>query len=113
MLKALLAQHGIAVTCQPITVLNKPGSTQSTSYPEIPLTAGQQSRHLSPEEKVKLFRRLFHGREDAYPIRWESAQSGKTGYSPVCANEWRPGICEKPRIKCAECKNSLYLPVTD
>lgn len=113
MLKALLAQHGIAVPCQPSTVLNKPGSTQSTSYPEITLTAGQQSWHLSPEEKVKLFRRLFHGREDVYPIRWESSQSGKTGYSPVCANEWRPGICEKPRIKCAECKNSLYLPLTD
>src|SRR6266704_2975117 len=52
---------------------------------------------LSSREKVALFRRLFRGRTDVYPVRWES-KAGKSGYSPACANEWRPGICEKPRI---------------
>src|SRR5262249_54328139 len=31
----------------------------------------------------------------------------------ACANEWVRGICEKPRIKCAECPHRRFLPVTD
>ncbi len=53
--------------------------------------------------EVPLFRRLFRGRTDAYPIRWESKASGKSGYAPACANEWLAGVCEKPRIKCGDC----------
>ncbi len=69
--------------------------------------------HLSPAEKVTLFRRLFRGRTDAYPIRWESKNTGKSGYAPACANEWRAGVCEKPRIKCANCGNRLLIPLSD
>lgn len=67
---------------------------------------------LSTDEKVRLFGRLFRGRADVYPIRWES-KAGKSGYSPACANEWRAGICEKPRIKCADCDHRLLIPLTD
>jgi hypothetical protein len=42
-------------------------------------------------EKVALFRRLFRGRTDVYPVRWEGKTSGKSGYAPACANEWRAG----------------------
>ena len=45
---------------------------------------------LSTDQKVMLFRRLFAGRTDVYPVRWES-KAGKTGYAPACANEWRAG----------------------
>jgi superfamily II DNA or RNA helicase/very-short-patch-repair endonuclease len=69
--------------------------------------------HSAPEEKIALFRSLFRGREDVYPRRFESRKTGKTGYSPVCANEWVQGICEKPKIKCAECPHRRFLPVTD
>ena len=70
--------------------------------------------HRSPvTEKIALFRSLFRGREDVYPRRFESRRTGKTGYQPVCANEWVRGICEKPRIKCAECAHRRFLPVTD
>jgi len=62
---------------------------------------------------VALFRRLFRGRTDVYPIRWESKTSGKSGYTPACANEWRAGICEKPRIKCGDCSNRLLIPLSD
>jgi len=69
--------------------------------------------HSSPTSaKVSLFRNLFKGREDVYPLRWEG-RHGKAGYAPACANEWRPGICEKPRIKCAECSHRQFLPLTD
>ncbi|MHB0985129.1 MAG: TOTE conflict system archaeo-eukaryotic primase domain-containing protein [Sulfuricella sp.] len=46
------------------------------------------------DDKITLFRRLFRGRTDVYPIRWESKSTGKTGYAPACANEWLAGVCE-------------------
>src|SRR5437667_12654584 len=66
-----------------------------------------------PDAKIALFRSLFRGREDVYPRRFENRKTGKSGYAPACANEWVRGICEKPRIKCAECPNRRFLPVTD
>ena len=70
-------------------------------------------RHDSPTaDKVALFRSLFRGREDVYPVRWRS-KAGRSGYSPGCGNEWLPGICEKPRIKCTDCPNRAFLAVSD
>ncbi len=46
-----------------------------------------------PNEKIALFRSLFRGREDVYPRRWENARTGRVGYAPVCANEWKPKLC--------------------
>ncbi len=65
------------------------------------------------EAKIALFRSLFRGREDVYPQRFESRTSGKSGYSPACANEWVRSICEKPRIKCRACQHQQFLTVTD
>ena len=67
---------------------------------------------LDTDAKLALFRRLFRGRADVFPVRWES-KAGKSGYSPACANEWRPGVCEKPRIKCGDCSYRQLLPLTD
>lgn len=67
---------------------------------------------LSPQEKIQLFRRLFQGREDIYALRWEN-KNGRAGYSPACANEWDRKVCRKPQIKCSECPNSKWLPMTD
>ena len=68
---------------------------------------------LSTGEKVALFRRLFRGRTDVYPVRWESKTTGKSGYAPACGNEWRPGVCQKPRIKCSDCPNRSFIPLSD
>jgi superfamily II DNA or RNA helicase len=73
----------------------------------------QVSNSSSPADKINLFRSLFRGREDVYPRRFESRKTGKAGYAPACANEWVRGICEKPKIKCAECAHRRLLPVTD
>ena len=78
----------------------------------LPVPEREPSR-LSTAEKVALFRRLFRGRSDIYPIRWESKTTGKSGYAPACGNEWLPGVCEKPRIKCGECNNRLLIPLSD
>jgi superfamily II DNA or RNA helicase len=67
---------------------------------------------MSPEDKVALFRGLFRGREDVYPVRWE-AKTGKSGYSPACANEWKRPLCVKPMIRCSECENRELLSVTN
>ena len=67
----------------------------------------------STAEKVKMFMRLFRGRQDVYPQRWENPSKGTSGYSPACANEWVRGICEKPRVKCSKCPNQAFIPVTD
>ena len=73
----------------------------------------KQNQTFSTQEKVAIFRRLFRGRTDVYPVRWESRASNKSGYSPACANEWREGVCDKPRIKCADCNNRSLIPLTD
>lgn len=63
--------------------------------------------------KVGLFRSLFRGREDVFPRRWENSKTGKAGYAPVCRNEWVRGVCAKPAVKCGECANQSFVPVTD
>src|ERR1700741_3208615 len=70
-------------------------------------------RTSSSDAKIRLFRSLFRGRDDVYPRRFESRKTGRSGYAPACANEWIRGVCEKPRIKRAECPNRRFLPVTD
>ncbi|RKX38842.1 MAG: restriction endonuclease subunit R, partial [Verrucomicrobia bacterium] len=69
--------------------------------------------HFSPEEKVRLFLSLFAGREDVFPRRFESRKSGRSGYQPACKNEWRAGICFKPKVKCAKCGHREFIPVSD
>ena len=77
------------------------------------LNWGSLNQTSSSEAKIALFRSLFRGREDVYPRRFESWKTGRSGYAPACANEWVRGICEKPRIKCAECPHRRFLPLTD
>lgn len=67
----------------------------------------------NPEDKIALFRRLFRGREDVYPKRFESTKTGKVGYQPACQNEWIKPFCKKPKIRCGECARREFLPVTD
>jgi superfamily II DNA or RNA helicase/very-short-patch-repair endonuclease len=71
------------------------------------------NRHSPPEEKIACFRSLFRGRKDVSPQRFESRRTGRAGYSPACSNEWVRGVCEKPRIKCSNCPNQDWIPVSD
>jgi superfamily II DNA or RNA helicase len=86
---------------------------QLIQHKPSPAVRNTDAPTLSPQQKVRLFRRLFRGRTDVYPLRWESRSAGKSGYAPACANEWRTGICEKPRIKCSDCNHRLLLPLDD
>lgn len=71
------------------------------------------SSRSSPEEKIALFRSLFRGREDVFPRRFENTKTKKSGYSPVCENAWVRHVCEKPKIKCAECRYRRFVPISD
>lgn len=85
---------------------------QRIASPPPPVLANASSVY-SPQEKIAIFRRLFKGREDVYPRRFESRKTGRAGYQPACANEWRHGLCNKPKTKCGECPYRVFLPVTD
>ena len=71
------------------------------------------NNYSSIEDKIKLYRSVFRGREDVYPRRFESIKTGKSGYQPACKNEWVRGICGKPKVKCSNCESRDYLPLTD
>ena len=58
-------------------------------------------------EKIALFRRLFAGRADVFPVRWENRKTAKSGYAPACANEWVKGYAASPRSNAG---NALIKP---
>lgn len=62
------------------------------------------NKNNSSEEKIKLFQSLFKGRKEVYAKRWEN-QKRKSGYSPVCFNEWKPGVCAKCKDRNHNCKS--------
>lgn len=70
-------------------------------------------RNSTIEKKIALFRRLFRGRTDVFPIRWENRTTGRSGYVPACTNEWQRGICEKPKVKCSACPNQAFQAVDE
>lgn len=119
-LVALLESHGIAWRLTPSAAPSPslPLAAQAPTPAHAPSPAPRPSPqapspNLSTADKVALFRHLFKGRTDVYPVRWEGKTSGKSGYAPACANEWRAGVCEKPRIKCGDCGQRLLVPLTD
>ena len=77
-----------------------------TPAPALSTTQAAVNAKSSPDEKVKLFRSLFRGREDGYAIRWEG-RNGKTGYSPACRKVWSGSFQGKSN------KPKEYFPLTD
>ena len=75
--------------------------------------AKTESKAISSEEKLKIFMEVFKGRTDLYAKRWTSNKTGKSGYLPVCKNEFSTYKCDKPRVKCSECPYRELLPLTD
>ena len=100
-LKLLLHAHGIEYK-------SKHAEEKDSVY--SPFTF--PSVKLSIEERVAIFRSLFKGREDVFARRWFSKTTGKSGYQPVCINEWRRGVCDKKKFKCADCPNRHFAQLT-
>jgi hypothetical protein len=75
---ALLESHGIEWRPKPAT--------------STPANQALGAPNLSTAEKVALFRRLFQGCTDLYPVRWKSATTGKSGYATTCASDKFAGL---------------------
>jgi superfamily II DNA or RNA helicase len=91
-------------------------SEQSIADEQLPfdrLSVRIVTNESTQEHKIALFRSLFRGREDVYPRRFESKRTGKSGFQPVCRNEWIRPICQKPKIKCGDCENRDFIPLSD
>jgi superfamily II DNA or RNA helicase len=87
---------------------------ESEQEPSPPSSLAATVTNGSPAaNKVALFRKLFAGRTDVFPARWENPKSGRSGYAPACANEWVRGVCGKPQVRCGECPNQSFIPVSD
>jgi len=86
------------------------------SYAEINNTTSNNNgfitKYSQNHEKIALFMSLFKSRTDVYAKKWHT-KKGYSGYSPVCLNEWKPGLCHKPREKCSNCKNQAYEALSD
>lgn len=69
---------------------------------------------LTREQQLEVFKNLFRGREDVFAMRWQSADGNRKGYTPVCKNEWKNGLCLKlGRGKCRDCSNKEYASLND
>lgn len=69
---------------------------------------------LTHQEKLDIYRGLFKGRSDVFAVRWERKDKTKTGYTPVCLNEWKRGVCSKLiKGKCKDCQNQKYASLND
>ena len=71
------------------------------------------SNRSESAEKIRLFMSLFKGRDDVYARRWENKKKGTCGYSPACLNEWKQGLCGKPKVACSKCGNKSYAPLDE
>ena len=101
-LKSLLKIHGVEYETRMKEDMNKP-IYSLVSVPTIT---------LSIDERIRLFQSLFKGREDVFARRWFSKTTGKSGYQPVCINEWKQGICDKKKYRCVICPNRNFAPLT-
>lgn len=91
-LESLLHAHGIEY--KPKHAEEKDAVYSHFTFPYV---------KLSIEERVVIFHSLFKGREDVFARRWFSKTTGKSGYQPVCINEWRRGVCDK-----TVCKDQIF-----
>jgi len=86
-------------------------SSTTKSCPPLPPDI---STPQTPADKVKLFRSLFRGRADVFPMRFVSKKTGRAGYAPACSNKWLPEICLlKSGGKCSDCTHQAFIPVSE
>lgn len=79
---------------------------------EVPANAARTTnlnQYSSSNDKIRLFRNLFRGREDVFARRWHSLESGKSGYAPVCIG----GFYAKSKDFRAQQDQRIFKPLDD
>ena len=66
----------------------------------------------SAQEKIEFFLSMFKGREGVYAKRYCGQKTRKSGYTPVCKNEWDTELCDKRKYKCPDCPSREFLSLT-
>jgi hypothetical protein len=95
-LRELLTRHGIKIPPDPPVLVET-----------------VETRRLSPEAKIRLFRELFRGRDDVYAVRWESPD-GRKGYSPKSDRDWKAWYAARPEERQkVDCETRKHVPLTD
>ena len=103
-LQRLLQEHGIQIPGFPFT----DGIPVATSAP-----SGARTPVLNAEQRIALFRDLFHGRDDVYAVRWENAD-GRSGYVPKADRDWKAYLRAKDGDrKKVDRQTRKFRPLTD
>lgn len=69
-----------------IALLEANGIQWRASLEHMPLVSTPEPSRLSTNEKVALFRRLFRGRRDVYPIRWGVSRPARPRIMTAASN---------------------------
>lgn len=103
-LRGLLQEHGIQLpVVQPPNGIPVRTSTQSIAHTPL----------LKAEQRIALFRSLFHGRDDVYAVRWENAD-GRSGYMPKADRDWKAYLRAKDEDrKKVDRQTRKFRPLTD
>ena len=69
------------------------------------------------ETDIQAYASLFKGRSDVFAKRWVSKKTGKSGYSPVCRNHFKKGLCYRLKSvkgtkRCRDCEHKDYITLT-
>ena len=104
-LRKLLAESGIALPSRVDAAVASPDKSEKP---------GQEVNENSPKEaKIKLFRGLFRGRQDAYAVRTRF-KSGEWGYVPASIRDWKAVLSAEASLrKKVDHQTRKLLPVTD
>jgi hypothetical protein len=90
-LRCLLHEHGVQIPAvQSTTVI----PVATNALPSAHITV------LKAEQRIALFRSLFHGRDDVYAVRWENTD-GRSGYMPKADRDWKAYLRAKDEDRSA------------
>jgi hypothetical protein len=103
-LRCLLQEHGIQSPAVQSTI-GIPVTTSALPSAHVPV--------LKAEQRISLFRSLFHGRDDVYAARWENAD-GRYGYMPMADRDWKAYLRAKDEDRRkVDRQTRKFRPLTD
>lgn len=85
----------------------------SSPYARTDQTDTGVNNKSSIDKKIALFKSLFRGREDVYPVYWVNKKKNASGYKPARSNEWGCRACKQANIKPKNCPHRTYLLLDD
>jgi hypothetical protein len=121
--------RGALATCQRLQEENRtleellsrnsipaPGDSQIQAAERCLATPSEIASTVAPssqEEKIRLFRSLFRGRDDVYAERWRT-NDGEWAYRPASERDWEAFLSSQPeQRKRVDRQTRRYFPLND